>query len=107
MSSQYKQFAALTLVVTMLVVSGCASMAPDTGNADDTALLGDVLTERKILRAFDNEPGLTGQNIAVACVGGAVTLSGDVNSAVEKKIAEKIASSIDGVTSVSNRLSTN
>lgn len=93
-----KKMAALIMMVSMVVMAGCV-----TGGGD-SAVLGDVLTERNVLRALYAEPDLTGDPITVSCVGGAVTLSGLVDDSLDIALAERVARSIDGVTSVNNNL---
>ncbi len=106
MSVKFKQGAILALVVAMTVLSGCAASGYGANSGSDTALIGDLLTERNILRALYDEPGLTGAPISVGCVDGIVTLSGKVNTEIERSLAEQVARSIDGVTKVNNNLST-
>lgn len=94
-----KKTAALIMFVSMVVMAGCNNLG-----GGDSAVLGDVLTERNVLRALYAEPDLTGDPITVSCVGGAVTLSGLVDDSLDIALAERVARSIDGVTSVNNNL---
>jgi len=105
MSFFKKSFAVLALVAVSIFAAGCASI-PGAGGAD-TAISGDLLTERKVIRALYNEPNLTGDPISVTCVDGVITLNGTVDSQIEKELAERVAAGIEGVTQVNNGLTTN
>lgn len=95
-----KKIAALIMFVSMTVMAGCAGV----GGGGDSAVLGDVLTERNVLRALYAEPDLTGDPITVSCVGGEITLSGLVDDSLDIALAERVARSINGVTGVNNNL---
>lgn len=103
MTSRIKNFSVLVLILSFLALSGCAATGVTGG---DAAVLGDLNTERSIIRAIRNEPSLSNSNIQVGCVDGIVTLSGNVESNVERQLAERITKGIDGVVSVSNNLQT-
>jgi len=103
MSFLKKSFAVLALVAGSIFATGCASVA----GGGDPAISGDLLTERKVIRALYNEPNLTGDPISVTCVDGVVTLNGTVDSQIEKELAERVARGIEGVTQVNNGLTTN
>jgi len=97
-----KKLILLCLLVPMLGVTGCATV----GGGGDGVVMGDLLTERAVVRAIYNEPNLTGDPILVGCVDGVITLNGTVDSDVERQLAERVARSIDGVTDVNNNLRT-
>lgn len=65
---------------------------------DDTEITALVKT------AFINEPGLKSMKITVDTTKGVVTLSGSVDSQAKKQKAEKLADQVNGVNSVSNKL---
>lgn len=94
----------LILMTAMGVMAGCATSS-GSGGADQ-ALMDDLLTERKIYNAIQNSSSLNSPSIFVGCIDGVVTLSGQVESAAEKAIAERVALSVGGVKSVNNNLST-
>ncbi len=103
MTKLLKTGMAMLLVAAMSVVAGCAAVPSGGG---DSALVGDLLTERSVLRALYAEPDLTGAPISVGCVDGIVTLTGTVKSELERSLAERIAKGVDGVTAVQNNLIT-
>jgi osmotically-inducible protein OsmY len=105
MNSLLKFGATLTLLAAMTAVSGCAGTGY-SGTGGDTTVMEDLLTERRIAREIFKETRLSGSNIYVGCLDGVVTLSGHVETSVEADLAEKVARSIDGVTSVNNNLTT-
>jgi len=94
-----KKLAVLVLVAGAIFASGCATV----GGAD-SAVLGDLLTERQVIRALYEQPDLTGEPIQVSCVDGYITLSGSVDSRVDYELAERIAAGVAGVTGVNNAL---
>ena len=95
-----KKLAVLVLIAGSIFATGCASV----GGGGDSAVLGDLLTERSVIRALYDEPDLTGEPIQVTCVDGIITLSGTVDNAVEIELAERVAKGVAGVTSVNNAL---
>jgi len=95
-----KKLAILILIAGGIFATGCAAV----GGGGDNAALGDLLTERQVIRALYDEPDLTGEPIIVSCVDGIITLSGTVESAIEKQLAERVASGVSGVTRVNNNL---
>lgn len=94
-----KKLAVLVLIAGGIFATGCASVG-----GGDSAAMGDLLTERQVIRALYDEPDLTGEPIIVSCVDGIITLSGTVESAIEKQLAERVASGVSGVTKVNNNL---
>jgi hyperosmotically inducible protein len=65
---------------------------------EDTAVTGSVKAAFAVHRVFGNRP------IEIATDGGVVTLSGDVASTKERDGAQELASSVEGVIGVNNRL---
>lgn len=96
-----KMLGATLLVAVTAVGAGCA-----TSTGGDPALVGDLLTERRISRAIFDESSLDGSTILVSCLDGVVTLSGRTNNALDKALAEQIVRGIDGVKDVNNLIST-
>jgi hyperosmotically inducible periplasmic protein len=81
--------------------AGCGSTPQNrsTGEViDDTAILA------KVKAALVNDPVISARSIKVDVYRGEVTLSGAVNSEVEKKKAEDIVVGVDGVRTVEDKL---
>ncbi len=94
-----------TLCASMLVaVTAFSSGCSTTGG--DSALMGDLLTERAITRAINSESSFDGSTILVSCVDGVVTLAGNADNALDKALAEEIVRGIDGVVEVNNLINT-
>lgn len=102
MTSIVKKFAVLLFVISVTGLAGCASL---TGGGDPS-ITGDLLTERSITRALYESAELSNEQILVGCVDGVVTLTGVVDSQVDKQLAERIALGVSGVQGVNNNLST-
>ncbi len=64
----------------------------------------DELTRQTILDSFQKDPGLDASKIEVAVNNGEVILKGKADTEIEKLLAEKIARSVAGVTTVENHL---
>ena len=94
--------AAASLALAGCAATGGAPSAPVSADVD-----ADVATERSILAAIAGEPGLDATTIGVSCINGVVTLRGSVESAIERELAERVASGISGVSSVNNLLTFN
>ncbi len=103
MTSILKKLSVLVLVISFSTLAGCA--ATGVGGGGDSAALGDLLNERAVIRALYDEPSLTGKPILVGCVDGVITLSGEVDTDVERQLAARVAQGVEGVTSVNNNLS--
>ena len=103
-----KNLGKLLLVIVAaagLTIAGCAATGGGApGNPESTDVNADVLTERKILSAIADDPGLEATTIGVSCINGVVTLRGSVGSAIERELAERVAKSVSGVTAVNNLL---
>lgn len=105
-----KNFGKLMLVLVAaagLTLAGCASSGSSSSAPESTDVNADVLTERKILSAIADDPGLNATKIGVSCINGVVTLRGTVESALERQLAERVATGISGVSSVTNLLQFN
>ena len=102
-----KNLGKLLLVIVAaagLTIAGCAATGGAPGVPESTDVNADVLTERKILSALADDPGLEATTIGVSCINGVVTLRGSVGSAIERELAERVAKSVSGVTAVNNLL---
>ena len=64
----------------------------------------DAALARRVKEALLAKPDLKGHGIDITARGGAVTLFGTADSLAHRKLAEDIASGIDGVKSVENKL---
>ncbi len=85
---------AVMLAVSLALLSGCSRKAQRT----DAQVASDV--QNKIY----GDPGIQSRQISVQAANGVVTLSGDVNSDVERNAAGNDAGAIDGVRTVINNL---
>jgi len=94
----------MCLVVPMLALTGCATSGLSGGG--DSAVMGDLLTERQIYRAIFQEASLSDDSILVSCVDGIVTLTGIVDTDVDGALAARLAGGVDGVVKVNNNLRT-
>lgn len=65
---------------------------------------GDALITAKVKTALIKEPGLSAMKIDVDTANGIVTLKGTVDSIDKSSRARELASTVDGVSSVDNRL---
>lgn len=89
---------AVCLLVAAPVISGCATERTVGQTVSDSAITARVKSE---LLA---DPDVSGLNVNVTTYRGQVQLSGYVTSAEQRREAERIARSIEGVESVSNDL---
>lgn len=85
---------AVTLALSLALLAGCSRKAERT----DAQVASDV--QNKIY----SDPGIQSRQISVQAANGVVTLSGDVNSDVERNAAANDAGAIDGVRTVINNL---
>jgi len=67
-------------------------------------VIGDAAITTKVKAAILAEPGLSSLQISVDTTQGEVILSGAVNSQQDIDRAKEVASAVDGVTKVDNRL---
>lgn len=80
-----------------------ADQAPEPPIVASTAP-ADLALAGKVNAAFSADPVLRVLEINVSAAGGAVTLSGSVNTQESKARAGEVAAAVAGVTSVDNRL---
>lgn len=59
---------------------------------------------KKIIQLIEDDPKIDSSNITVEVNDGVVTLKGKADTEAEKTKAEKLAASVEGVTSVQNHL---
>lgn len=101
---------ALLIGVSMTVSIACHAQASDTPNAQPThaskkATPADRALGKSVRRALAKAQGFDVSGVFVRSRGGAVTLSGTVKSGEQIQQAEDITRSVQGVTSVTNKLS--
>ena len=92
-------------------VSNSVSNAADkteTAITKESAVMGQSLDDSEITASikskFLKEPGLESLKITVVTAKGAVTLSGSIDTLANKDKAVKIATSVNGVKSVTNKI---
>lgn len=66
--------------------------------------IGDSAVTAKVKSKFIAQKGLDSLDIKVVTVDGVVTLMGDVDSAAQAGLAEKVAKEVEGVVKVDNKL---
>jgi len=97
MNAFFKKISVLLLLASIAALSGCAAIQGNS-TGGDSELVGDLLTERAVIRALYDEQNLNGARILVGCVDGIVTLTGSVDTDVERQLAERVTRGIKGVT---------
>jgi hyperosmotically inducible periplasmic protein len=106
---------ALCLTVALAIPAAAYAQASDAmasmPGMDNGAMTGgkkatkaDRALARSVRRALAKAPGFNVSNVFVRARGGAVTLSGSVDSGDQIGQAEQVAHTVSGVTSVSNKL---
>ncbi|NVH72737.1 BON domain-containing protein [Paraburkholderia sp. JPY432] len=99
-----------TLGAVVAMVAACsvyAQNAPDTASAAATVKAGKAANHelgRKVRHALTKTQGLDVSHIAVRARGGAVTLTGTVPDQGQADKAGEAAKGVEGVTSVTNKL---
>lgn len=103
------------LTAAMLATSGPALAEEASGDKDQESLLerasdsageyisGAALTAR-VKTQLATESALSPFKVGVESTRGVVTLSGDVSSKAERRLAERVARDVDGVEAVHNAL---
>jgi osmotically-inducible protein OsmY len=81
-----------------------ASMAPSTTQAAPSEKKADRALARAVRRALSRAQGFNVSGVFVRARSGAVTLSGTVRTGDQIRQAEEVARSVQGVNSVSNKL---
>jgi osmotically-inducible protein OsmY len=99
---------ALLLSVSMAVSMACYAQASDSQqptHASKKATPADRALEKSVRRSLAKAQGFDVSGVFVRARGGAVTLSGTVKTGEQIQQAEEITRSVEGVTSVTNKLS--
>ncbi|WP_395070026.1 BON domain-containing protein [Paraburkholderia silvatlantica] len=81
-----------------------ASMAPGTTQAAPSTKKADRALARAVRRALSRAQGFNVSGVFVRARSGAVTLSGTVRTGDQIRQAEEVTRSVQGVTSVTNKL---
>jgi BON domain-containing protein len=89
-----------SIVVTLLLAVSLATLAGCSRNPERT----DAQVASDVQNKIYGDPGIQSRQISVQAASGVVTLSGDVNSDVERTAAANDAGAIDGVRTVINDL---
>lgn len=99
--NQFKRVVGLTacLLVAAPLAAGCASPQRTAGQTVDDATI-----TAKVKSELLADPDVSGLNVNVTTYQGQVQLSGYVRDAEQRRKAEQIAKSVEGVQSVSNDL---
>jgi hyperosmotically inducible periplasmic protein len=102
-----KLLGALLVGVSMTISVGCYAQASDapSGHTSHKATPADRALGKSVRRALAKAQGFDVSGVFVRARGGAVTLSGTVKSGEQIQQAEDITKSVQGVTSVTNKLS--
>ncbi|MFC0399734.1 BON domain-containing protein [Paraburkholderia rhizosphaerae] len=99
---------ALLLAAGMAVATSPAlaqnEAAPAAQAAPQSSKQADRALAKAVRRALSKTPGFDVSGVFVKARGGAVTLSGSVKDGSQITQAEEVARSVQGVTSVSNKL---
>jgi osmotically-inducible protein OsmY len=85
-------------------MQGASGMASSADSSNASVAMADTSITAKIKAAYLNEPAFKSMGIHVETNNGVAVLTGTVNSQADADRAQQIASSIDGVKSVDNRL---
>jgi hyperosmotically inducible periplasmic protein len=104
-----------TAAVALTLAMGAYAQASDTSSSDQTmaappasgktAKSANRALAKKVHRALARTKGLDPTHIYVKVGGGAVTLTGSCESQQQIDLAANAAQGVDGVTSVSNKIS--
>lgn len=99
MTTTTHRIAAITLALSVALLSACASTAKTEGTGE---YVDDTMVTTKVKSAMLNEPGLNSGEINVETFKGRVQLSGFVATQGDINKAVTVARNVKGVTSVSN-----
>jgi len=98
---QIKRLIALSLVLVMAVLVGCASTAKHEGTGE---YFDDSVITTKVKAAIFNEPSLKTFEINVETFKGTVQLSGFVHGRADVSKAAEVTRTVKGVSAVKNDL---
>ena len=90
---------AFFMVLTLLIVAGCASSPKQAGTGE---YFDDTVITTKVKAAILHEPSLSSAEINVETFKGDVQLSGFVNSRADISKAIEVARTVNGVRTVKN-----
>jgi osmotically-inducible protein OsmY len=96
-----KGLGAIFTTLLLMAAVGCASTKTQEGTGE---YVDDTVITTKVKAAILGEPGLKSAEINVETFKGVVQLSGFVNSNADISTATKVASAVNGVTSVKNNM---
>lgn len=99
--NRVKSVASLLAVVVLAVTMGCAASRTHEGTGQ---YVDDSVITTKVKGAILNEPGLKVSEINVETFKGVVQSSGFVSSREDINSAVRVAQGVDGVKSVSNKM---
>ncbi|MEC5398798.1 BON domain-containing protein [Uliginosibacterium sp. H1] len=103
-----KKLITATMTAAFLTVSMAPAMAADDGKPNRSAgqVVDDATVNTKVKAALADNELTKARNINVDTRNGVVTLNGKVDSRAEVEQATAVARSIEGVSSVNNKLTT-
>ncbi len=93
----------LASTLAMLVVPAIA-LAGEGMKVDVAAEVKDAYREGQIWATYVTNPGLDALDLTVDVEGGKATISGTVETLIQRRLAERIATQTDGIASVDNRI---
>lgn len=91
----------LATILTLIILAGCAGTRTEESTGE---FVDDVAISTKVKSKLLASPDTKGTAITVETFKGTVQLSGFVDTAMEKRKAEEIAASTDGVARVENKI---
>ncbi|MBN3754933.1 BON domain-containing protein [Paraburkholderia sp. Tr-20389] len=94
----------VTLTSNVYAQASDTSMASAPATHSKKATSADKKLARDVRKALSKAPGFNVSNVFVKARGGAVTLSGSVPEGSQIEEAAQIAKGVEGVTSVTNKL---
>lgn len=93
----------LATTLAALIAPGLA-LAGDSKQMDVAAEVKDAYREGQIWGTYVTNPGLSAFDLQIDVQGDQATISGTVETPVQKRLAERIAGRTDGIASVQNRI---
>ncbi|RJF96026.1 BON domain-containing protein [Noviherbaspirillum saxi] len=102
-----KTIALTGLLLSSLLLAGCAGMTDSQGKASapaPQAANSDATISQKVKDGLQGDPDTAGQKVNVDTAQGKVTLKGEVQSVAAFRKAPTIAKAVAGVVAVDNQL---